>query len=282
MMWLMMMLACASVKGRSNTPLHFGFNIPHHTTTQPNALCLAGEEIESNHWNISPILLAPIALRWNYDWDSKTTAFSFFLWWPAKQTGRTWSHKLLKFFHRDSGGKKLRYQSLKESYTFSLYSCLCVLKFRRTNDDSDKNVHFNSNIQEVVLGRYFSQCFRALLMLFQVVFQIRHDDTKRKEKITPLLVLLFIRFHTYYSQDYFSVWGFVICSPGDSNCIMIITFFMKCQDQNVLYLDWCLRMDIFRYKQLPIHISFVCQHIKTFIIIFIVKRALQLQTIQDP
>ena len=27
------MLACASGKGHSNTPLHFPFNIPHHTTT---------------------------------------------------------------------------------------------------------------------------------------------------------------------------------------------------------------------------------------------------------
>ena len=128
MMWLMMMLACASVKGRSNTPLHFGFNIPHHTTTQPNALCLHGRgEIESNHWNLSPVLLAPIALRWNYDWDSKTTAFSFFLWWPAKQTGRTWSHKLLKFFHRDIRREKIgTSEPERKLHIFSLLLLVCT------------------------------------------------------------------------------------------------------------------------------------------------------------
>ena len=40
-----------------------------------------------------------MALWSKYDWDSKTAAFSFFLWWPAKQTGPTWSHKLLELFH---------------------------------------------------------------------------------------------------------------------------------------------------------------------------------------
>ena len=117
-----------------------------------------------------------------------------------------------------SGEKKLGHQSLKESYTFSLYSCLCVLKFRRTNDDSDKNVHFNSNIQKVVLGRYFSQCFRALLMLFQVISQIRHNYTKIKEKITFVLFLLII-------QSELLVWRFVICSTRDTYCIMIDVFY---------------------------------------------------------
>ena len=53
-----------------------------------------------------------MALWSKYDWDSKTAAFSFFLWWPAKQTGRTWSHKLLKLFH----GEIRRYICVKGNW----------------------------------------------------------------------------------------------------------------------------------------------------------------------
>ena len=133
-----------------------------------------------------------------------------------------------------SGEKKLGHQSLKESYTFSLYSCLCVLKFRRTNDDSDKNVHFNSNIQKVVLGRYFSQCFRALLMLTQVICQIRHDDTKLKFFCSPYS-------HNYFSCDEDLL--YLVLKILLASWLMSSFIFIKCQDQNFLYIDWCFGMD---------------------------------------
>ena len=74
-----------------------------------------------------PPILFPVALRWNYDWDSKTTAFSFFLWWPAKQTGRTWSHKLLKFFHWDVGREKIgTSEPERKLHIFSLLLLVCT------------------------------------------------------------------------------------------------------------------------------------------------------------